>query len=60
MLPRELKHCSGQTAEIALVEYPGCPRYEVGAYWPDGGLILYASDDAGAAEAVYLRASLSL
>jgi hypothetical protein len=31
-MPTELKHCSGQCAEIVLVEYPGCPRFEVEAY----------------------------
>ena len=56
-MPTELKHCSGQCAEIVRVEYPGCPRFEVEAYRLAGALILYASDNAREAEAVYLQAS---
>jgi hypothetical protein len=56
-MPIARKQCSGQYAEIVLVEYPGCPRFEVEAYRLDGGFILYATDNAREAEAVYLEAS---
>jgi hypothetical protein len=56
-MPTELKHCSGQCAEIVLVEYPISPRFEVEAYRLDGGILLYATDDPKATEAIYLQAS---
>jgi hypothetical protein len=59
-MPTELKHCSGKTAEIVLIENPGWPRFEVEAWRLDGGFLLAATDDERTAEAVYLRASLSL
>lgn len=60
MIPKELKHCSGQLAEISLVEYPGCPRYEVEAYRLDGGFLIAATDDVVVAEEIYVRASLTM
>ncbi len=59
--PKQLKHCSGSSAETVLIEYPpGWPRYEVEAYRLDGSFILCATDDPTAAERVYLQASISL
>jgi len=58
--PRELKHCSTGSAELALVEYPNWSRYQVEAFRPDGGFLVCATDDPQTAEAVYLRASFIL
>jgi len=57
--PIELKHCTGTTADIALVEYPAWPHYQVEAWRPDGVFLLAGTDDEDTAEAIYLRASVA-
>lgn len=57
--PRELKHCTGATADIALVEYPAWPHYQIEAWRPDGIFRLAATDDPQVAEDFYLQASLT-
>ena len=56
-MPTELKHCSGQCAEIVLVEYAGGACYEVEAYRLDGAFIVCATTDARLAEEAYRYAS---
>ncbi|HZQ96183.1 MAG TPA: hypothetical protein VFA67_14305 [Candidatus Sulfotelmatobacter sp.] len=59
-MPTERKHASAATAEVVLVENPGCPRFEIDLCRPDGVFLLAGTDDERAAEAVFVRAILTL